>query len=134
MANWKQWVAYALEGTKYGALTYLIVLFLGIQPSAPTAHNILSVLLMSACIGLLSLLFSQDQLSPLRAMMIHFVGTSGLLMMMTIYNGWGDLLMSPRFWILFVVIYVKTWLISMWQMRLNTIKINQVLEKRKRES
>ncbi len=127
-------ISYLIEGMKVGALTYLIVLATGFQPTPPTFANIISVLLMSACIGLLNFIFWQDFLPFWTDLIIHFVAVTVLMLMMTFYNGWGFLIDRPHFWIVFISIYVLTWLLFTYQMHTNGRKINKALQERKQKN
>ena len=91
-----------LEGLRTGSLAYLLVLAFRIQESPVTTSNILSILIMSALIGLFSLLFEIERFSYLVQLMIHFI-----------------------------VIYILIWLFVRLDIYLKTKKINEALLKRR---
>ena len=123
-----------LSGLRTGSLAYLFVLLFNIQKSPVTKWNIISVLIMSACIGLVSLIFKSDRFSFLKLLMIHFLLTLGLVATMMISNDWGNILLLPSFWIDFLLIYIIIWGSVRLDVYLKTQKINQALSKRhKRE-
>lgn len=68
----KKIVVSMLEGLRTGSLAYLLVLAFRIQESPVTTSNILSILIMSALIGLFSLLFEIERFSYLVQLTIHF--------------------------------------------------------------
>lgn len=77
-----------LEGLRTGSLAYLLVLAFRIQESPVTTSNILSILIMSALIGLFSLLFEIERFSYLVQWTIHFFLTLMVVSVMMVYNGW----------------------------------------------
>lgn len=85
-----------LSGLRTGSLAYLFVLLFNIQKSPVTKWNIISVLIMSACIGLVSLIFKSDRFSFLKLLMIHFLLTLGLVAAMMISNDWGNIPLHNR--------------------------------------
>ena len=101
---------YAMIGVLIGSLTYLVILsFMG--SSVVTARNIISVLLMSAGIGLVSSIF-EIEWNMLLEIIIHFFLTLGLVTMMCDYNNWLPKLSINMIFsfLMFVLIYVAIWL------------------------
>ena len=82
-----------LEGLRTGSLAYLLVLAFRIQESPLSTSNILSILIMSALIGLFSLLFEIERFSYLVQWTIHFFLTLMVVSVMMVYNGWAFNLM-----------------------------------------
>ena len=68
----KKIVVSMLEGLRTGSLAYLLVLAFRIQQSPVTTINIINILIMSALIGLFTLLFEVDHFSYLLQLTIHF--------------------------------------------------------------
>ncbi|AVM72045.1 DUF3021 domain-containing protein [Streptococcus mutans] len=123
-------VSNILSGIRTGSLVYLLVLLFNVQKSPVSKSNIVSIFIMSACIGVISLIFESERFSFLKLLIIHFWVTLGLVSAMMIYNGWADILALPRFWIDFILIYIIIWGGVRLDIYLKTQKINQVLSER----
>ena len=121
-----------LEGLRTGSLAYLLVLAFRIQESPVTTSNILSILIMSALIGLFTLLFEVENFSYLLQLTIHFFLTLIVVCVMMIYNGWDFNLVRAEFWLDFIVIYILIWLFVRLDICLKTKKINESLVKLRR--
>ncbi|EHJ51940.1 DUF3021 domain-containing protein [Streptococcus macacae] len=119
-----------LSGVRTGGLVYLLVLLFDVQKSSVSKSNIISVLIMSACIGVVNLIFESDRFSFLQLLIIHFLIILGLVSAMMIYNGWGYLLTLFRFWFDFILIYFIIWCFVRLDIYLKTQKINRALSHR----
>lgn len=119
-----------LSGLRTGSLTYLLVLLFDIQKSPVSKSNIISILVMSAAIGLVSLIFESERFSFLLLLIVHCSVTLGLVSAMMVYNGWQDVLLHPRFWLEYFLIYVIIWCFVRLDIYLKTQKINQALSMR----
>ena len=128
----KKIVVSMLEGLRTGSLAYLLVLAIQIQESQATTANIISILIMSALIGLFSLLFEIERFSYLLQLTIHFFLTLIVVCVMMIYNGWDFNLVRAEFWLDFIVIYILIWLFVRLDIYLKTKKINESLVKLRR--
>ena len=128
----KKIVVSMLEGLRTGSLAYLLVLAFRIQESPVTTSNILSILIMSALIGLFSLLFEIERFSYLLQLTIHFFLTLIVVCVMMIYNGWAFNLVRAEFWLDFIVIYILIGLFVRLDIYLKTKKINESLVKLRR--
>ncbi|MBF7076332.1 DUF3021 domain-containing protein [Streptococcus sp. HF-100] len=128
----KKIVVSMLEGLRTGSLAYLLVLAFRIQESQVTTANIISILLMSALIGLFTLLFEVENFSYLLQLTIHFFLTLIVVCVMMIYNGWAFNLVRAEFWLDFIVIYILIWLFVRLDIYLKTKKINESLVKLRR--
>ena len=128
----KKIVVSMLEGLRTGSLAYLLVLAFRIQESQVTTANIISILLMSALIGLFTLLFEVENFSYLLQLTIHFFLTLIVVCVMMIYNGWAFNLVRAEFWLDFIVIYILIWLFVRLDVYLKTKKINESLVKLRR--
>ena len=128
----KKIVVSMLEGLRTGSLAYLLVLAFRIQESQATTANIISILIMSALIGLFSLLFEIERFSYLLQLTIHFFLTLIVVCVMMIYNGWAFNLVRAEFWLDFIVIYILIWLFVRLDIYLKTKKINESLVKLRR--
>lgn len=116
-----------MSGCGYGAVAYLALLALQVQTARPTTVNIVSVLMMSALIGLLTLVFDVEQFSYLKALLLHIGGTLILVISMLLINHWQ---VTFVFWSLFVGIYLVLWGVVRLNQYLKVAKINQALSKR----
>ena len=128
----KKIVVSMLEGLRTGSLAYLLVLAFRIQESQATTANIISILIMSALIGLFTLLFEVENFSYLLQLTIHFFLTLIVVCVMMIYNGWDFNLVRAEFWLDFIVIYILIWLFVRLDIYLKTKKINEALVKLRR--
>lgn len=128
----KKIVVSMLEGLRTGSLVYLLVLAFRIQESQVTTANIISILLMSALIGLFTLLFEVENFSYLLQLTIHFFLTLIVVCVMMIYNGGAFNLVRAEFWLDFIVIYILIWLFVRLDIYLKTKKINESLVKLRR--
>ena len=128
----KKIVVSMLEGLRTGSLFYLLVLAFRIQESQATTANIISILIMSALIGLFTLLFEVENFSYLLQLTIHFFLTLIVVCVMMIYNGWAFNLVRAEFWLDFIVIYILIWLFVRLDIYLKTKKINESLVKLRR--
>ncbi|WP_270206860.1 DUF3021 domain-containing protein [Streptococcus anginosus] len=128
----KKIVVSMLEGLRTGSLVYLLVLAFRIQESQVTTANIISILIMSALIGLFTLLFEVENFSYLLQLTIHFFLTLIVVCVMMIYNGWAFNLVRAEFWLDFIVIYILIWLFVRLDIYLKTKKINESLVKLRR--
>lgn len=115
-----------IAGVRTGSAVYLLAVVLHIQKN--TLSSIYSVLVVSALIGLLSQIFEIERLSFLSCLILHFIGTSILVLS---FNGWSYLAVtSIYFWVNFVLIYLFIWACVYLDIYLKTQKINLVLKKR----
>ena len=128
----KKIVVSMLAGLRTGSLFYLLVLAFRIQESQATTANIISILIMSALIGLFTLLFEVESFSYLLQLTIHFFLTLIVVCVMMIYNGWDFNLVRAEFWLDFIVIYILIWLFVRLDIYLKTKKINESLVKLRR--
>ncbi|MCW1058958.1 MULTISPECIES: DUF3021 domain-containing protein [Streptococcus] len=128
----KKIVVSMLAGLRTGSLAYLLVLAIQIQESQATTANIISILIMSALIGLFSLLFEIERFSYLLQLTIHFFLTLIVVCVMMIYNGWAFNLVRAEFWLDFIVIYILIGLFVRLDIYLKTKKINESLVKLRR--
>ena len=128
----KKIVVSMLGGLRTGSLVYLLVLAFRIQESQATTANIISILIMSALIGLFTLLFEVENFSYLLQLTIHFFLTLIVVCVMMIYNGWDFNLVRAEFWLDFIVIYILIWLFVRLDIYLKTKKINESLVKLRR--
>ncbi|MGQ4558975.1 DUF3021 domain-containing protein [Levilactobacillus hammesii] len=126
-------IDYALRGMGYGGVAYLVLMASHLEPLQTTSRNILSILLMSAVIGVLSLIFDSDRVSFLVALGGHFCGTLLAVVAMLFFNGWQVVLIThSSFWIIFLAVYAGVWAAVMLDQHLRVTKINRALRQRKK--
>lgn len=119
-----------ITGIGFGSFAYVLVLLFKVQTTMPTTANIISILVMSAGIGWISLVFESDALPWLAELGIHFAGTLLLVTIMMGFNGW---LLAPSFWIVFVVLYVAFWIIIRVQHAVQVQRINAAIVQRRQK-
>lgn len=118
---------YFITGIGYGAITYLCFLTFVYAKTAPTVKGVISVFTLSGLIGILSMIYRSD--IPLTiAIGIHFVGTIGLFMIMILINHW---YFNIAVLIIFILVYMIIWIISIFSQKQAIERINQKLKKRK---
>lgn len=129
----KKFFRYILIGLLIGSLTYLIILAFN-SPVVVTAANIISVLLMSAGIGLVSAIF-EIEWNMMLEVVIHFLVTFGLVILMCSYNNYLPILMQhviPSF-LSFLLTYVLIWL-GLYLVQLADMKrLNNQIKMRKQK-
>ncbi|KRL07903.1 DUF3021 domain-containing protein [Schleiferilactobacillus perolens] len=127
---WRLMGRLTFGGIGIGSFVYLMVLALGIQTSAPTPQNIMSILVMSALIGILSLLFEVERWPFLVLLAIHMVGVAILVAAMMSFNHWGSFLVQGSFWLFYLFIYVAVWGIIYLDQAMRVSRINRALAER----
>ncbi|MCT4487893.1 DUF3021 domain-containing protein [Levilactobacillus parabrevis] len=124
-------IRYALQGMGYGGVAYLLLMASHMEPTTSTTKSILSILLMSAAIGVVSLIFESDRFSFPVALGLHLGGTLALVMAMLFYNGWQFVLvMRGTFWIVFFLVYAGIWAAVTLEQHLRVTKINRAIAER----
>jgi len=124
-------IRYALQGMGYGGVAYLLLMASHLEPMSGTTKSILSILLMSAAIGIVSLIFDSDRLIFPVALSLHLCGTLVLVMAMLFYNGWQFVLVTRgTFWIVFFLVYVGIWAAISLDQHLRVTKINRAIAER----
>ncbi|WP_125572978.1 DUF3021 family protein [Levilactobacillus huananensis] len=120
---------YAMNGMGYGAVVYLILIAIGVTPAHVSVVNAVSLLVLSAAIGLLSLIFDDgyEGLPLPLALGIHLVGTALLTMGYMAVNVWS---IDWSFWAIFVPLYAMVWLAVTVDQHFRVVKINRALQKR----
>ena len=122
-----------LDGTRTGALAYLLVLAFEIQPAPVTSRQICSFLVMSALIGVVSLCFEMEGIPYFLLFLGHFFLTATLVVLTMAYNGWGHYVFQGYFQLVFLLIYACVWLSLLLINHLRTRQINAALIERKKQ-
>lgn len=118
-----------IRGMEYGSLTYLLALLLSAQTIKVTTKDIVGVLLMSAAIGLLTLIFTIERLSYLMAIVIHLLGAFALVVLTDQLTGGFHGILNWNFWLIFVTAYLVIWLIIKVDQQTQVDRINAALKK-----
>ncbi|MDF7637727.1 DUF3021 domain-containing protein [Leuconostocaceae bacterium ESL0958] len=123
-----------LPGVGFGASAYLFILCFSANGVTVSREKILSILVMSALIGLWSSIFDFDWLPFLPLLFLHFVGTAiivGVTGWLT--NCFGSKISDPSMWIIFITIYLVVWCVLQLYQEQEVRKINRVLARKRSE-
>ena len=114
------------DGLRTGSLVFLLVGLFSGKTFSLTPSSILSVLLVSALIGVASYIFDATDRFPFPFLLFcHFVVTAT--------NGWGNMLFGWFFWLNFVLIYLLVWFLISVDSMIKTKKINEALKNRRKD-
>ncbi|MCZ2493298.1 hypothetical protein LABALGNA3A7_13740 [Dellaglioa algida] len=117
-------------GVLIGSFIFLLMLLTQMKPVTVTPEDIIRVFVMSALIGVLSMIFSIERLNFFVAILIHYVG---VILIVGLSNNIIDMLGNPFVYLIEItVIYVVVWIILRISTGLNVRSINNAL-KRKRQ-
>ena len=117
-------------GVLIGSFIFLLMLLTQMKPVTVTPEDIIRVFVMSALIGVLSMIFSIERLNFFVAILIHYVG---VMLIVGLSNNIIDMLGNPFVYLTEItVIYVIAWIILRISTGLNVRSINNAL-KRKRQ-
>ncbi|MDF7638410.1 DUF3021 family protein [Lactobacillus sp. ESL0791] len=126
----KRILSEAIYGIGFGAFAYLMLLLFKTPATFPSQKNILTVIVMSALIGMLSEILQTDNF-PIVRLLLHFGLTLLIVLAATAYEGKLVLaLHSVIFWLIFITIYVFVWIVLILMSYLRVKKINETLAKR----
>lgn len=117
---------YSCVGIGIGAVCYLSILTFIYPGVAPTVLGLISVFVISALIGLLSMIFETDM--PFTyAIGIHLVGTFLLYVIMNLINNW-----PINRWtvFIFVLVYLIVWLIVILTQGSKIHRLNMKIKQR----
>lgn len=117
-------------GVLIGSFIFLLMLLTQMKPVTVTPEDIIRVFVMSALIGVLSMIFSIERLNFFVAILIHYVG---VVLIVGLSNNIIDMLGNPFVYLIEItVIYVVVWIILRISTGLDVRSINNAL-KRKRQ-
>lgn len=118
----------ALIGLGIGSFVFLwqLVAF----QLVPSVGNVLSVSLVSALIGALSLIYDVEKWSLWLRSLLHFIVLFILIGVMNVYNGWVGLGNFFNFTVRFLITYFTIWGILFAYNFVTAKKINQHLQER----
>ena len=121
------------DGLRTGSLVFLLVGLFSGKTFLLTPSSILSVLLVSALIGVASYIFDATDRFPFPFLLFcHFVVTATIVCLAVICNGWGTMLFGWFFWLNFVLIYLLVWFLISVDSMIKTKKINEALKNRRK--
>ena len=121
------------DGLRTGGLVFLLVGLFSGKTFSLTPSSILSVLLVSALIGVASYIFDATDRFPFPFLLFcHFVVTATIVCLAVICNGWGNMLFGWFFWLNFVLIYLLVWFLISVDSIIKTKKINEALKNRRK--
>ncbi|WP_367377066.1 DUF3021 domain-containing protein [Levilactobacillus cerevisiae] len=120
---------YAMRGTGYGAVAYLVMMAIKPSYAATSLSAIVSLLVMSAAIGLISMIFDSERLNFLAALSLHFVGTLLLVVGRQVYVD-GEQFPIVGFLVAYILIYVVVWAVVALNQHLRVTEINRAIVKR----
>ena len=121
------------DGLRTGSLVFLLVGLLSGKTFLLTPSSILSVLLVSALIGVASyILDATDRFLFLFLLFCHFVVTATIVCLAVICNGWGNMIFGWSFWLKLILIYLLVWFLVSVDSMIKTKKINEALKNRRK--
>ncbi|MDD9138519.1 DUF3021 domain-containing protein [Fructobacillus sp. CRL 2054] len=135
----KKILQHILIGVGFGSSTYLVILLINaaiyhIDVLYLPRKNILAVLIMSAFIGLLSMIFDSDRLPFLAEFIIHLIGTAALFWTTgELTNCFHTSMNSSVLWFYFLLTYVIIWGIIRFNQEKQVSAINEALKKRQQK-
>ena len=121
------------DGLRTGSLVFLLVALFSGKTFLLTPSSILSVLLVSALIGVASYIFDATDRFPFPFLLFcHFVVTSTIVCLAVICNGWGNMIFGWSFWLKFISIYLLVWFLVSVDSMIKAKKINEALKNRRK--
>ena len=136
----KRLIDYFVSGMRTASFFYLSMMVLtqfypGITYPAPMAKNILALFLMGGIMGVLTLILEKlEFLAFSMRVGVHLLVTATVLVLTSLFFGWGAVLWSPLLWFFFLLIYGLIWLYQIWRTHKLTQRINQALEDKRQKT
>lgn len=128
--NMKTAVYYFLIGTGFGSIIYSLSLILN-QTGSQTAWQIGAVVLVSGCMGLVSMIFTLDYPAFVWRLVVHFLAVYTLYLFANRIGGDTENFLSLVTLIQFLLVYVLVWAVVVFMTRQKVAKINEKLRERK---
>ncbi|PFB13697.1 DUF3021 domain-containing protein [Bacillus cereus] len=119
------------SGLGIGSLVYMIVLLSKNNTIFITQAEIISVLIISACAGILTFVFDIERISYLFALVIHFFMMFLVVYCISVYNHWIEIFPTTDFLGGVFLIYVFSWLISFLNTKKDAKELNMLLKNKK---
>ena len=121
------------DGLRTGSLVFLLVGLFSGKTFLLTPSSILSVLLVSALIGVASYIFDATDRFPFSFLLFcHFVVTATIVCLAMFCNGWGNMIFGWSFWLKLILIYLLVWFLVSVDSMIKTKKINEALKNRRK--
>ena len=136
----KRLIDYFVSGMRTASFFYLSMMVLtqfypGITYPEPMTKNILALFLMGGIMGVLTLILERlEFLAYSMRVGVHLLATATILVLTSLFFGWGSALWSPLLWFFFLLIYGLIWLYQIWQTHKLTQRINQALEDKRQKT
>ena len=100
----------------------------------PMTKNILALFLMGGIMGVLTLILEKLEFLAFSIRVgAHLLVTATILVLISLFFGWGSALWSPLLWFCFLLIYGLIWLYQIWRTHKLTQQINQALEDKRKK-
>lgn len=128
--NMKTAVYYFLIGTGFGSIIYSLSLILN-QTGSQTAWQIGAVVLVSGCMGLVSMIFTLDYPAFVWRLVVHFLAVYTLYLFANRIGGDTENFLSLVTLVQFLLVYVLVWAVVVFMTRQKVAKINEKLRERK---
>ena len=121
------------DGLRTGSLVFLLVALFSGKTFLLTPSSILSVLLVSALIGVASYILDATDHFPFPFLLFcHFVVTATIVCLAVVCNGWGNMIFGWSFWLKLILIYLLVWFLVSVDSMIKTKKINEALKNRRK--
>ena len=128
--NMKAAVYYFLIGIGFGSIIYSLTLILN-NVANQAAWQIGAVVLVSGCMGLVSMIFALDYPAFIWRLAVHFLAVYTLYLFANRIGGNTENFLSLVTLLQFLLVYVLVWAVVMFMTRQKVAKINEKLRERK---
>ena len=135
----KRLIDYFVSGMRTASFFYLSMMVLtqfysGITYPEPMTKNILALFLMGGIMGVLTLILEKLEFLAFSIRVgVHLLVTATVLVLTSLFFGWGSVLWSSLLWFFFLLIYGLIWLYQIWRTHKLTQQINQALEDKRKK-
>ena len=136
----KRLIDYFVSGMRTASFFYLSIMLLtqfypDITYPEPITKNIIALFLMGGIMGVLTLILEKLEFLAFSIRVgVHLLVTATILVLTSLFFGWGSALWSPLIWFFFLLIYGLIWLYQVWQTHKLTQRINQALEDKRQKT
>ena len=128
--NMKAAVYYFLIGIGFGSIIYSLTLILN-NAGHQATWQIGAVVLISGCIGLVSMIFTLDHPAFVWRLAVHFLAVYTLYLFANHIGGNTENFLSLVTLVQFLGVYVLVWAVVVFMTRQKVAKINEKLRERK---
>ena len=128
--NMKAAVYYFLIGIGFGSIIYSLTLILN-NAGHQAAWQIGAVVLVSGCMGLISMIFTLDHPAFVWRLAVHFLAVYTLYLFANHIGGNREDFLSLVTLVQFLGVYVLVWAVVVFMTRQKVAKINEKLRERK---